>query len=206
MAMLEVVAGHRACPRRCRSRASASPRDRVSTSGIGWPWSLPCTSPRRHWRSCSPPSLPVLLLTPALAAAAVAGAAAHHAAAVAARRLERGRVGRAASRATRPGSASRAWLATRARVPLPPQLASSAQPCDRTQAMRFDFDASRRTRDVGRVRHAPVSRRSRSAMPAAFRWPGRSRSQRAPDGSREVRNAGPMAWPPGCAAGRRPRP
>lgn len=84
----------------------------------------------------------------------------------------------------------------RARVPLPAQLASSAQPCDRTQALRLDFDVSGERVTAAefdaRLFHA-VSICYAGSFPIARVIAG----QVHPDGSREVRNAGPIAWPPG---------
>lgn len=140
-------------------------------------------------------SLPVLLLAPALAA--VAALALPH--------------------ALQPPSQLRVWsegdagaqlaryqgwqrfpglVRARSRVPIPPQLASAVQPCESTQALRFDFDAGAaraafaefETRLFGQVR---LCYAGSFAMARAIAIEARA------DGGRDVRNAGTKAWPPG---------
>ncbi len=83
-----------------------------------------------------------------------------------------------------------------ARVPLPPQLASSAQPCDPTQAMTFDFDARQ-----GRAAYAEFE--TRLFRQVSLCYAGSFPMTRAlaiearAGGLRDVRNAGSMAWPAG---------
>lgn len=91
----------------------------------------------------------------------------------------------------------------RIRVPLPEQLAPSAQPCDPTQAMRFEFHAQ-----AGRATSAEFE--TRLFRPVSLCYAGSFPMARAPaidtrpDGARDLRNAGSVAWPPGVllAAGR----
>jgi hypothetical protein len=82
------------------------------------------------------------------------------------------------------------------RVPIPPLLAASVQPCDARQALRLDFDASR-----GEVAQAAFETRlfHQVTLCYAGSFP-MSRALAAParaDGSREVRNVGTTAWPAG---------
>lgn len=141
------------------------------------------------------PALPLLLLMPALAALA---ALALLNAMPAPSQLLVWSEGESGA----PLAAYRAWqrfpgvARGRARVTLPSELASSAQPCDRTQAVRMDFDAG-----LERVTAAAFDARLFHAVSICFEgsFP-MSRviaSQAHPDGSRDVRNAGPTAWPPG---------
>jgi len=84
----------------------------------------------------------------------------------------------------------------RMRVPIPPLLAATAQPCDASQAMHFDFDASR-----GLAAFAEFD--TRLFGQAALCYEGSFPMSRAltveakADGRREVRNAGTAAWPRG---------
>ncbi len=91
----------------------------------------------------------------------------------------------------------------RMRVPIPPQLASAAQPCEPTQAMRFDFDtrsglATFAEFETRLFRQVSLCYAGRFPMSRAFAIEARA------DGSRNVRNIGTMAWPHGVllAAGR----
>jgi len=83
----------------------------------------------------------------------------------------------------------------RARVPVLPQLAS-AQSCDPTQPMRFDFDASR-----GRATFAEFD--TRLFQQISLCYAGSFPVARAiaiearPDGLLQVRNAGGVGWPKG---------
>jgi hypothetical protein len=85
----------------------------------------------------------------------------------------------------------------RIRVPLPEQLAPSAQPCDPAQAMRFEFDAR-----SGRVHSAEFD--TRLFHPVSLCYAGSFPMARAPsidprpDGTRALRNAGSVAWPRGA--------
>lgn len=82
------------------------------------------------------------------------------------------------------------------RVPIPPLLASSAQPCESTQAIRFDFDASR-----GRATFAEFE--TRLFRVVSLCYSGSFPMARAiaiearTDGALDVRNAGTKAWPQG---------
>jgi len=82
------------------------------------------------------------------------------------------------------------------RVPIPPLLASAVQPCDPTQPVRFDFDARR-----GSVTFAEFD--TRLFRQVALCYSGSFPMSRAiavearADGRRDVRNAGTMAWPQG---------
>lgn len=84
----------------------------------------------------------------------------------------------------------------RARVPIPPQLAAAAQPCDPTLEMRFDFDATR-----GRATFAEFE--TRLFRQVALCYSGSFPMARAmaiearAEGVRDVRNAGTKAWPRG---------
>jgi hypothetical protein len=141
------------------------------------------------------PALPVLLLVPALAAAAVLGLL-HTMPAPS--RLVVWSEGDSGARIARyqawqhfPGAARE-----RARVALTSQLASSAQPCERSQAMRLDLDASGE-----RVATAEFDARLFHAVSicygGSFPMARVMAAQGHPDGSRDVRNAGPTAWPAG---------
>ncbi len=82
------------------------------------------------------------------------------------------------------------------RVPIPPQLASSAQPCDPRQPVRFEFDARQ-----GRASFAEFD--SGLFRQVALCYSGSFPVARAPvsaalsDGVRQVHNAGFIAWPAG---------
>ena len=84
----------------------------------------------------------------------------------------------------------------RARVPIPPRLAGSAQPCDPAQAMRLDFDA-------GRGHAAFAEFETRLFRQVSLCYVGSFPMARAPavqaqtDQGFEVRNAGTQAWPRG---------
>ncbi|MFM9914896.1 MAG: hypothetical protein ACKVOX_03725 [Rhizobacter sp.] len=140
-------------------------------------------------------SLPLLLLTPVLAAAA-ALALLH--ATEPSSQLVIWSEGESGARFARyqasqwfPGLARE-----RRRVSIPPQLASSAHACSPTRAMRFDFDASR-----SRVAFAEFETRlfDQASLCYAGSFPTTRtlEVQLRPDGSRDVRNAGTMAWPAG---------
>lgn len=144
-------------------------------------------------------SMPLLLLTPALAA--VAALALLHAMQPPSQLLVWGE-GEAGAQHAR----YQAWqrfpglVRERRRVPIAPQLASSAQSCESTQAMRFDFDASR-----GHVTFAEFETRLFGQVWLCFS--GSFPMARAiaietdADGRYDVRNAGTMAWPPGVLLG-----
>ncbi|MBL8315043.1 MAG: hypothetical protein JNK55_14955 [Rubrivivax sp.] len=84
----------------------------------------------------------------------------------------------------------------RARVPIPPRLASSAQPCDPAQPMRLDFDA-------GRGHAAFAEFETRLFRQVSLCYAGSFPMARAPavqartDQGFELRNAGAQAWPRG---------
>jgi len=82
------------------------------------------------------------------------------------------------------------------RVPIPPQLAAAAQPCDPAQPMRLNFDAAR-----GQVASAEFEtrlfRQVRLCYSGSFPMARALTSEVRADGLREVRNAGPAAWPAG---------
>ncbi|MEJ6000144.1 hypothetical protein [Paucibacter soli] len=84
----------------------------------------------------------------------------------------------------------------RSRVPIPPQLASAAQPCDARQAMQFDYDASR-----AQPSHAEFETRLFHQVwlcyAGSFPIARAIATQRQPDGVQQVRNAGTRAWPQG---------
>lgn len=85
----------------------------------------------------------------------------------------------------------------RMRVPIPPQLAAAAMPCDSTPAMRFDFDASR-----GQVAFAEFE--TRLFREVSLCYSGSFPMSRAlsietrDEGVRVVRNTGTTAWPQGA--------
>ena len=84
----------------------------------------------------------------------------------------------------------------RLRVPIPPQLAAAAQPCDPAQSMRFDFDAAR-----GQVAFAEFEtrlfRQVRLCYSGNFPMARAMTTELRANGLREVRNTGPTAWPAG---------
>jgi len=84
----------------------------------------------------------------------------------------------------------------RMRVPIPPQLAAAAQACDPTQSVRFDFDAVR-----GQLASAEFETRLfhqiRLCYSGSFPMARALTTELRADGLREVRNAGPAAWPAG---------
>ena len=84
----------------------------------------------------------------------------------------------------------------RLRVPIPPQLAAAAQPCDPAQSMRFDFDAAR-----GQVTSAEFEtrlfRQVRLCYSGSFPMARALTTELRADGLRELRNTGPTAWPAG---------
>ena len=141
-------------------------------------------------------SLPVLLLMPALGAVAVL--ALLHAFQAPAQLLvwSEGDSGAALAR-------YQAWqqfpgaVRARLRVRIPPQLSASAQACKSTQAMRFDFDAS-----SGQVMFAEFE--TRLFRQVSLCYSGSFPMARAiaiearDNGARDVRNAGPQAWPQGA--------
>jgi hypothetical protein len=89
----------------------------------------------------------------------------------------------------------------RARVPVPPQLASAVQPCDPAQPMRLDVDAGRSL-----VAYAEFD--TRLFRQVSLCYAGSFPMSRAlavqvhSDGGREVRNAGGQAWPAGVLLAR----
>ena len=84
----------------------------------------------------------------------------------------------------------------RLRVPIPLPLAADAQACDPTQTMRFDFDAAR-----GQLVSAEFEMRLfqqvRLCYSGGFPMARTLTTEVRADGLREVRNAGPAAWPAG---------
>ena len=82
------------------------------------------------------------------------------------------------------------------RVPLPPLLASSVQPCDLSQAMRLDFDAV-----SGRATFAEFETRlfgqALLCYSGSFPMARTLAIDTQADGTREIRNAGTTAWPHG---------
>jgi uncharacterized membrane protein len=84
----------------------------------------------------------------------------------------------------------------RARVPIPPQLASAVQACAPAQAMRFDFDVAR-----GQASAAEFDTRLFHQMSLCYSGSFpiiRALSAKAgADGSHRVRNEGTHAWPRG---------
>ncbi|MDP1902505.1 MAG: hypothetical protein Q8K96_18950 [Rubrivivax sp.] len=140
-------------------------------------------------------SLPVLLLTPALAA--VAALALLHTMEPPSQ-LVVWSEGESGARVAR----YQAWqqfpgvVGERKRVPIPPQLASWVQPCGPSQAMHFDFDASN-----GRMAFAEFDTRLFRQVSLCYSgsFPVARAIALAPrgDGQREVRNEGARAWPEG---------
>jgi hypothetical protein len=140
-------------------------------------------------------SMPVLLLTPALAALATL-------ALLQAMSPPSQLVVWSEGEAGAPLARYQAWqrfpglVRERMRVPLPPQLAPSAQPCDPAQPVLFDFDASR-----GQASFAEFE--TRLFRQVSLCYAGSFPMARAPtietraDGLREIRNAGTKAWPQG---------
>lgn len=88
-------------------------------------------------------------------------------------------------------------------VSIPSQLASGAQPCQATSAMRFDFDAAH-----GRPKTAAFETRLFGQVTlcyaGAFPITRSLAAETRDDGGLDVRNSGTTAWPPGSllAAGR----
>lgn len=83
-----------------------------------------------------------------------------------------------------------------ARVPIPPQLASSVQPCSADQAVRLDFDAARgvaRFAEFDSRLFHQVSLCYSGSFPIARSMAG----QALPEGARRVSNSGTTAWPAG---------
>lgn len=140
-------------------------------------------------------SLPMLLLTPALASVAVL-ALLH----VIPQPSQLTVWSEAESGA--PQARYQAWqvftglVRERVRVPIPRQLAAAAQPCEPTQPMRFDFDA-------GRESAAFAEFETRLFRQVALCYAGSFPVARSvvmatrADGQRELRNAGAKAWPDG---------
>ncbi len=88
----------------------------------------------------------------------------------------------------------------RRRVPIPPQLAAAAQPCAPNRAMRFEFDAGR-----GRPTFAEFDTRlfDQTALcySGSFPMTRAIEMHERPDGSRDIRNVGTIAWPSGWLLG-----
>ena len=88
------------------------------------------------------------------------------------------------------------FVRERMRVPIPPLLAPSAQPCDSSQAMRLDFDVR-----SGRAAFAEFETRlfgqTLLCYSGGFPMARTLAIDARADGSREVRNAGTTAWPQG---------
>lgn len=140
-------------------------------------------------------SWPVLLLTPALAALGALGL-------LHAKQPSSQLVVWSEGDSGAPSARYQAWqqfpgvVRERVRVPIPPQLATAAQPCDSNLEMRFDFDAIR-----GRATLAEFE--TRLFRQVALCYSGSFPMARAlaiearADGVRDVRNAGTKAWPHG---------
>ena len=140
-------------------------------------------------------SLPVLVLTPALAAAALLGLI--HLMPPPAQVLvwsegESGEpVARYQARQLFSGLA-REWV----RLPVPPQLAAAARPCDATQAMTLDFDTG--ATQVAFVEfESRLFRQSALCFSGSFPLARAMAAQARPDGAHTVLNTGSKAWPPG---------
>ena len=141
-------------------------------------------------------SLPMLLLVPALASVAVL--ALLHVAQPASQLVIWSEGGSGAQLAR-----YQAWQRFvgmergRMRVAIPSQLAPSVQPCERGQAVRFEFDEVR-----GQAAFAEFD--TRLFRPVLLCYSGAFPMERTPvagdvvDGAREIRNAGAKAWPPGA--------
>jgi hypothetical protein len=141
------------------------------------------------------PSLPVVLLTPALAIAAILGLlqGVHPKSQLIV--WSEGKSGATLAR-------YQAWqrfpgiVRERVRVPLPPQLGSAVQPCEAAQAMRLEVDAS-----GGRALFAEFETRLFRQVALCYR--GSFPMERSiavetrADGSHAVRNSGARAWPSG---------
>ncbi|MDO9313169.1 MAG: hypothetical protein Q7T97_01320 [Burkholderiaceae bacterium] len=140
-------------------------------------------------------SLPLLLLTPVLAAAA-ALALLH--ATEPSSQLVIWSEGESGARFARYQASQ--WfpglVRERRRVSIPPQLASSSRPCSPSRAMRFDFDASRSRATFAEFETRLFDQAS-LCYAGSFPTTRTFEVQQRPDGSRDVLNAGTMAWPPG---------
>ena len=84
----------------------------------------------------------------------------------------------------------------RVRVPLPPQLAAGATPCDTTQAMRLDLDA--RLEQPGFAEfESRLFRQTALCYSGSFPVARAFAISALADGTREIVNTGSKAWPPG---------
>ena len=200
----QVVAGREHDPGDCARRESASSPAPITSPGIECSSFSPRTSLAAMLAVMFFASLPVLLLVPALATVAILALLHAMQPLVAARRLERGRVRRASrplpGLAAVPGPRSRSHArAGAATTRLRAVVRARANRCVSTSTPAAD------------TRRSPSSiracfGRSRSAIRAAFRWQGRSRSKPARTASLDVRNAGSIGLAQGRAPGRWPRP
>jgi hypothetical protein len=140
-------------------------------------------------------SVPVLLATPTLAA--FAAVALLHAAPRPSQ-ITVWSEGESGARVAR----YRAWqqfpgvVRERARVALPPQLSSSAQPCEPSQAMRLDFDGRRGLATIAEF-DTRLFHQVSLCYSGSFPMSRTLAIQTRRDGLRDVRNAGTKAWPPG---------
>ena len=87
-------------------------------------------------------------------------------------------------------------LRERVRVPIPAQLAPAAQPCEPAQPMRFDFDAGRGVATFAEF-ETRLFRRVSLCYSGSFPIARAIAVEAHSDGSRQVRNAGTRAWPHG---------
>ena len=140
-------------------------------------------------------SLPVIVLTPALAAA-LALAALHLMQAPS--QLVVWSEGESGARLAR----YQAWqrhagvVRERARVPIPALLAASAQPCDPARAMRLDFDPGRAQASAAEF-DTRLFRQTSLCFSGSFPMARSIAVASGVDGSRQLRNTGAMAWPAG---------
>ena len=82
------------------------------------------------------------------------------------------------------------------RVPIPPQLAGSARACSTRRTMSFGFDANRGLATFAEFETRLFDQAS-LCFSGGFPTTRIVEVQDRPDGSRDVRNAGTMAWAPG---------
>ena len=82
------------------------------------------------------------------------------------------------------------------RVPLPPQLASGARPCDATQTMQLDFDVAQAQAVLARF-DSRLFGQTALCYAGSFPVSRALASQMHADGSREITNAAGSAWPAG---------
>jgi hypothetical protein len=84
----------------------------------------------------------------------------------------------------------------RARVPIAPQLAPSVQACDPAQVVRLDFDARRGHASFAEF-ETRLFRQTALCYWGSFPMSRSMVVDTRPSGERQVRNAGPLAWPRG---------